>query len=195
MDKTAQLWELGSSGPSTNPLILPGHEDWVSILAFSYDGHWLATGSKDHTARLWDLRAANPAVNPLVLRGHDDNIQTLAFSPDGNWLATGSDDHTARLWNLRAANPASDSVVLSGQDGTINSVAFSPNKSAGTGANIQWLATGSSDHTIRLWQTQLDELKTLACQSAGRNLTLKEWAQYFPNQEYKITCTQWPATP
>jgi len=141
------------------------------------------------------LRAANPAANPLVLRGHDDNIRALAFSSDGNWLATGSDDYTARLWNLHAANPASDSVVLPGHDGIINSVTFSPNRSAGTGTNIQWLATGSSDHTVRLWLIQLDDLKTQACQSAGRNLSLKEWAQYFPNQEYEITCNQWPVTP
>jgi WD40 repeat protein len=193
MDKTAQLWEFSSTGPSSTPLVLSGHEDWVSVLAFSFDSHWLATGSKDHTIRLWDLHAAKPAVNPLILRGHDDNIHSLAFSPDGNWLASGSDDHTTRLWNLHAANPASDSVVLSGQNGIITSVAFSPIKPAGTGANVQWLATGSSDHTVRLWPMQLDELETQACRSAGRNFTSKEWAQYFPNQEYEITCKQMPA--
>ncbi len=195
MDKTAELWEFGSTGPSSNPLILSGHEDWVNVLAFSFDSHWLATGSKDHTVRLWDLRATNPAANPLVLRGHDDSIHSLAFSSDGNWLASGSDDRTTRIWNLRAANPALDSVVLSGQDGTINSVAFSPIKSAGTGANVQWLATGSSDHTVRLWLVQLDALESQACQVAGRNLTSKEWAQYFPNQAYEKTCNQFPATP
>jgi WD40 repeat protein len=195
MDKTAQLWVLSSSMPSTNPLILSGHEDSVSVLAFSFDSHWLATGSQDHTVRLWDLHAANPAINPIVLRGHNDNIHSLAFSSDGNWLATGSDDHTTRLWDLRAANPASDSVVLIGQDGTINSIAFSQKRSAETGANIQWLATGSSDHTVRLWFVQLGELESQACQSAGRNLTSKEWAQYFPNQAYEKTCNQFPATP
>ena len=195
LDKTAQLWGFSSTGPSTNPLILSGHEDSVSVLAFSFDSHWLATGSNDHTGRLWDLHAANPAINPVVLRGHDDNIHSLAFSSDGNWLATGSDDHTTRLWNLHAANPASDSVVLFGQDGTINSIAFSQKRSAETSGNIQWLATGSSDHTVRLWPVQLDELESQACQSAGRNLNSKEWAQYFPNQEYEKTCNQFPAGP
>jgi hypothetical protein len=57
------------------------------------------------------------------------------------------------------------------------------------------LATGSSDHTVHLWQLQLDELEIQACQSAGRNLTSKEWAQYFPNRAYEITCPQWPPTP
>lgn len=195
MDKTAQLWKFGSTGPSENPLILQGHEDWVTVLSFSFDSHWLATGSSDHTVRVWDLRSAQPAANPLVLRGHDDNILSLAFSPDGNWLATGSSDHTARLWNLRAPDPASDSVVLRGHTGPVNSVAFSPDSQAGAGSASQYLATGSSDHTVRLWQLDLNQLETQACQSAGRNLTSKEWAQYFPNQAYEITCPQWPEMP
>jgi WD40 repeat protein len=195
MDKTAQVWRLDSTGLFANPLILQGHDDWVNVLAFSFDSRWLATGSKDHTTRLWDMHAANPAVNPLVLRGHDDNIRSLAFSPDGNWLATGSDDHTSRLWNLRATNPAADSVVLRGHTGTVNSVAFNPNTQTGTSPALHVLATGSSDHTLRLWQLQLDELEIQACQSAGRNLTSKEWAQYFPNRAYEVTCPIWPPAP
>lgn len=31
-----------------------------------------------------------------------------------------------------------------------------------------------------------------ACQRAGRNLTLTEWEQYFPGEQYHKTCDQWP---
>jgi hypothetical protein len=31
-----------------------------------------------------------------------------------------------------------------------------------------------------------------ACQRAGRNMSLDEWATYFFEQEYRKTCTQWP---
>ena len=37
----------------------------------------------------------------------------------------------------------------------------------------------------------LDEV--IACQRAGRNFTKEEWAQYFPNDPYRLTCEQWPA--
>jgi len=33
------------------------------------------------------------------------------------------------------------------------------------------------------------------CERAGRNLTRDEWSQYFPNEEYRATCPQWPLEP
>ncbi|MBV8541955.1 MAG: hypothetical protein JO364_12280 [Pseudonocardiales bacterium] len=37
---------------------LTGHTGWVPAVAFSPDGHRLATGSADHTVRLWGMDAA-----------------------------------------------------------------------------------------------------------------------------------------
>jgi WD40 repeat protein len=81
------------------PVVLRGHEAEVHAVAFSPDGHWLATGSWDHTVRLWDTHAR--AAAPVVLRGHESAVTAVAFSPDGRWLATGSNDSTVRLWRLQ----------------------------------------------------------------------------------------------
>jgi WD40 repeat protein len=39
-------------------VVLKGHQDFVSAIAVSRDGRWVATGSRDGTVKLWDLAKA-----------------------------------------------------------------------------------------------------------------------------------------
>jgi WD40 repeat protein len=52
-DRLVRLWEL-SSGKEVHHL--KGHQGSVSSLAFTDDGHFLVSGTRDTTALLWDLR-------------------------------------------------------------------------------------------------------------------------------------------
>jgi len=93
------VWNLQATDPSASPRILRDQRIGVhaiNAVAFSPDGHSLATVSDDTMARVWDLQAADPSASPRILRGHDDAVKGVAFSPDGQYLATGSNDHTAR---------------------------------------------------------------------------------------------------
>ncbi|RKP37452.1 WD40-repeat-containing domain protein [Dimargaris cristalligena] len=71
------------------------HTDEVWLLAFSPDGAFLASGSKDNTLCIWDVE------NQVLLHqlsGHQKPITCLAWSPDGTHLLSGSHDATVRLW-------------------------------------------------------------------------------------------------
>ena len=118
--------------------VLP-HEAAVVKVAFSPDGEWLASTSKDGTARLWSVRGGTLRG---LLAGHTGGVWFADFSPDGKHLLTVSEDHTARLWRSPDGELA---AVLEGHEGPVVFGAFSPD-----GA---WIVTASDDTTARLWRT------------------------------------------
>jgi len=83
--------------PST---VLVSHTDTVRSVAFSPDGHTLATASEDKTARLWNITNLTHLTPLSQLAGHANTVRSVAFSPDGHTLATSSNDSTVRLWDL-----------------------------------------------------------------------------------------------
>jgi WD40 repeat protein len=65
-------------------------------VAFSPDGHRLASASKDGALRLWNADTGQPIGDPLL--GLTGAISSGGFSRDGTRMVSGSDDHTVRLW-------------------------------------------------------------------------------------------------
>jgi WD40 repeat protein len=58
-------------------------------VAFSPDGHTVATGSQDTTVRLWDVDDLHNPSPLRTLTGHTNIVYSVAFSPDRHTLATG----------------------------------------------------------------------------------------------------------
>ncbi len=131
--------------------IISGREDWVTAVAFSPDGRYLATGGNDTIAHIWDLQTENPESGPIILEGYNGAIKKLVFSSDNRYLVIAGDATSALLWDLEEVlDPdmhSGDAVptpyILSGHEGKILDLAFSPND--------RFLVTGSWDSTIRIW--------------------------------------------
>jgi WD40 repeat protein len=80
------LWSV-ENPKAPQPLTrLVGHDNRIRGIAFSPDGHSLASASD---------RAPIQLAN---LTGHTDLVGTAAFAPDGRHLATGSTDRSVRFW-------------------------------------------------------------------------------------------------
>ena len=173
-DGAVRLWQV--DGPVEEPVAtLQGHQDVVELVVFGPNKDWLATASWEGLVRLWDVsqifdtRIREAEINSIELE-HLGTVRAIAFSSDGHWLATGSDDRMVRMWNLSmdsaAESPPTESdaapppptsgnkvnlhlnppALRYGHEGAIVTISFDPNG--------HWLATGSTDRTVRLWMVE-----------------------------------------
>ena len=113
------------------------HMGWVSSLAFSSDGTFLASGSNNGVVALWDIQTGG------VIRtfpGHTNSVLSISIS-DGNIIASGSDDTTIRLWDTQTGECC---CIIDGHSKGVNSVCFSP-------ANPHFLISASDDNTVQRW--------------------------------------------
>jgi WD40 repeat protein len=129
-------------------VVLRGHTDNVTDVAWSPDGLLLATASGDRTARIWNSVGGGEVA---VLRGHQDWVAGVAWSPDRRRLATASYDGTFRIWD---AATWAELMAVRAHDDTLRRIAWSPDG--------RRLATASDDQTARIWDVDGGELAVLA---------------------------------
>jgi WD40 repeat protein len=89
--KTYRHYDYGAAGR---------HNLEVLSVAFSANGAFLASGSRDKTVYIYRLAIDSTFFNQPVSIRANGAINSVAFSPDGQYLAAGSDDKTIRLRNL-----------------------------------------------------------------------------------------------
>lgn len=174
-DKAIILWDVVTQKQFGKRLT--GHTGQLYSIAFSPDGQTLASASFDRTIILWDVKTQQPIQQ---LTGHLSSVQSVAFSPAGKILASGGADRSIILWDVASRQPIGQ--PLTGHTGSVNSLVFSPD-----GKTLV-----SASNEIIVWDLDPQLWVEKSCQRAGRNLTRAEWTQYFPNEEYRVTCAQWP---
>ena len=153
-DQTIRLWDV-TTRQCLKTFQKNTHQVW--LVQFSPDGHTLVSGSEDQAVKLWDSETGQCLT---TIKSYRNWVAAIAFSPDNCTLASGSKDQQIRLWDVATGRCIK---TQAGHSDVITAIAYSPsplNQGGAGGQNI--LATGSDDHTIKLWNAEtLDCVKTL----------------------------------
>lgn len=176
-DATIRLWDLASGDCLQT---LQGHSHGVQSVAFASD-QILASGSADHTVRLWNVTTGTCLT---TLAEHEDSVWSVAFSAVSSpfhressqdlssqtqWLASGSSDRTLKLWQVSSTGAImGSSITLSGHKGWVWSVAFSPVFGTCAEESRQFLASGSDDNTVKLWDLQEVQQRSAQANSSSQ---------------------------
>jgi len=139
-----RLWDLTAADSSAVPIVTIKNLGSYEEPFFSPDSRWLVSPHRviEDPTNLWDLKAVDPAASRAFLPDLF-KFRDFAISRDSRWLvAREFGGRRARLWNLQAA-PDTSPLVLDGQEDTIHGLDISPDGN--------WLATGSVDTSVRLW--------------------------------------------
>jgi WD40 repeat protein len=189
-DTKAALWKAAEPA---NPFYLIGHKKQVTGLAWTRDGNWLATTSRDGQIGIWNVEhATHSAVT--FLQGHTDSVWTpdLVETPEKTWLVTPSADGTARLWILPVGekarfskNKPEDSEVLRHGAAVRRAVMDS---------QARWILTAGADSSAILWDRQTGErLCQVKHKDAVRDVAFQPGGTHFVTASADNTAQVWDA--
>jgi WD40 repeat protein len=140
------------------------------------------------TAALGDFSGVVAIVDVVTgktvpaFHAHDGFVESISFAPDVATFVTAGRDGAIKLWDTKT-RALLGAVQPLGENRIVRAWFVGPGKV------LIAYATGE----LFEWDTRGDAWERHACAVAGRNFTKIEWAELFPGQAYRVTCTQFPA--
>ena len=135
--------------------LFTGNMSGANAISYASNSSILAAAHWDRKVRLWDV---SQTLSKALHHTFDENpgpIYAVAISPNGRMVANGGADRPnrgntesgglIRIWDFHTKEPR----PILRYNATVSTIAFSPNS--------RWIAGGSSDGTIRVWDAGTGE--------------------------------------
>jgi platelet-activating factor acetylhydrolase IB subunit alpha len=169
-DLTIKLWNPADDYKNIRTLI--GHDHIVSAVRFiPSSANLLVSASRDQSLRIWDVTTGYCMKK---IDGHTGWVRDVCPSFDGRYLVSTGDDTSVRLWDISQPTPECK-LTMVGHDNFNECCALAPpasyqhlaplsglKKPPPATSAAEFMATGSRDKTVKLWDARGACILTLA---------------------------------
>jgi WD40 repeat protein len=123
--------------------MIAAHANSVFTVAYSPDGRYLLSGSRDAHLKVWDAAQNYEEVTSII--AHLFTINHITFSPNGQYFATCSMDKSVKVWDAKTFRllKVIDKARHAGHGTSVNKLFWS--------AHHNSLVSCSDDRTISVW--------------------------------------------
>ncbi|GAA0891730.1 hypothetical protein GCM10009122_14090 [Fulvivirga kasyanovii] len=135
-------------------VIQRGHYAAIKAVAFTPDGKYLLTGSRDKSIKLWDVASGRELRSFL---GHKGTVNDIDVTDDGKYFVSSSADNTAKLWEITTGKMIRDFV---GHKDIMTTVDLSPDGTKLITAGYDWVSmlwSMASGDTLRTFKMNPDK--------------------------------------
>jgi len=187
-DLTIKLWNFETFECTKT---LHGHDHNVSWVCFVPAGDFLLSASRDKSIKMWEV---STGFCTKTFREHSDWVRRVAINDSGSLFASCSNDETVMVWSIDGQQPMQ---VLAGHNNVVECVSFASANSAVTmqeadyrqradeGKTPEFLASGSRDKTIRLWEVWSGNCLIVI---RGHDNWVRQLI-FHPNGKYLLSCS------